>query len=199
MGTERSIKIALAVVWALVVIVLLALALRLVADFVVEPEQFSPFIASTTPPKSENREIKLYFADENASTLIPEKRYINVGNDAPLEAAKIMAELIKGPQSPGRLPTIPPDTRLLSAFSLDSILVLDFSREIQINHPGGSTGELFTVYSIVNTMTENVRGINRVRILVEGVETDTLMGHLDLSEPLLPSTKWMKASSKTMQ
>jgi spore germination protein GerM len=80
---------------------------------------------------------------------------------------------------------------LLGAYQLGDTLVLDFSRELQTNHSGGSAGELLTVYSIVNTLAENIHGISRVQILVEGNEVETLAGHLDLREPLSPNTTWM--------
>jgi hypothetical protein len=52
---------------------------------------------------------------------------------------------------------------------------------------------MLTVYSIVNTAVANLDGIERVQILVEGKEVETLAGHLDLSKPLLPDMKWMSA------
>ena len=48
---------------------------------------------------------------------------------------------------------------------------------------GGSSGEILTVYAIVDSLTSNVPAIRRVGILVAGRERDTL-GHLDLRRPL---------------
>jgi germination protein M len=104
-----------------------------------------------------------------------------------------MAELIRGPQSPGLLPTVPADTRLLNAYEIGDMLVLDFTHELQTNHMGGSTSELLTVYSIVNTMTQNMNGIRKIQMLVEGEEIETLAGHLDLTKPLFPNLKWPAA------
>ena len=77
-------------------------------------------------------------------------------------------------------------------FYLNNVLVLNFSQELQANHSGGSAGELATVYSIVNTMSENLRGVKKVQILLENAEIETLTGHLDLTRPIPPDTKWMK-------
>lgn len=41
--------------------------------------------------------------------------------------------------------------------------------------------ELIAVYAMVNTLTRNFEEIKRVRLLVDGKETRTLAGHLDLS------------------
>ena len=49
---------------------------------------------------------------------------------------------------------------------------------------GGSTQELLTVYTMVNTLTVNLSTIAAVQILIDGHEADTLAGHVDLRRPL---------------
>jgi hypothetical protein len=41
--------------------------------------------------------------------------------------------------------------------------------------------EELTIASLVETLVENVPGISRVKILVEGKERETLAGHADLT------------------
>ena len=60
-------------------------------------------------------------------------------------------------------------------------------------HPGGSLDEIFTVYTIVNALTVNLPAIQRVQILVDGKEVDTLAGHVDLRHPLAKSLDWVTA------
>jgi Sporulation and spore germination. len=48
-----------------------------------------------------------------------------------------------------------------------------------------------TVYSIVNTLTE-IPPINGVQILVGGNEMKSLVGHIDISMPLLRDEDWIK-------
>ena len=187
---ERSLKIALVVLWALVVVILLGFGLKLLRDSVLAPDEASSFFSFPRVTKAEERDVTIYFADENATGLVPEKRRARLGVDTATDALTIMSELMRGPQSAGYYSTIPSDTRLLNAYALGNTLVLDFTHELQTNHPGGSTGELLTVYSIVNTMTMNLHGIRRVKILVEGEEVETLAGHLDLSKALIPDAKW---------
>ena len=52
-------------------------------------------------------------------------------------------------------------------------------------HPGGSFTELLTVYAIVNAVTANLPTVQRVQILIDGKEADTLAGHVDLRRPLI--------------
>jgi germination protein M len=48
-----------------------------------------------------------------------------------------------------------------------------------------------TVYSIVNSLTE-ISPIKGVQILVEGNERNSLVGHVDISMPLLRDEDWIK-------
>lgn len=99
-------------------------------------------------------------------------------------ARQTMIELCQGPEkSDNLLATIPPGVTLKDINIKDGLARVDFSRELKTRHWGGSSGEILTVYSIVNTLTQ-FHSIEKVEILVEGQRLDTLAGHLDLSKPL---------------
>ena len=63
---------------------------------------------------------------------------------------------------------------------------VDFSKEIQEKHLRGSSAEMATVFSIVNSLAYNFKSIKKVFILIDGVEKETLGGHISLSHPFLP-------------
>ena len=193
MSKERSIKIGLAVVWGGAVIFLVVFGLKLLNDFVLVPRGVSPLTLPRTSVEPKEHEIEVYFADENASKLVPEKRQAKLGGGGAADAGAIVAELIKGPQSDTLLPTVPSGTRLLNAYKVGDMLVLDFTHDLQTNHTGGSTGELLTIYSIVNTVALNLGDIEKVQLLVEGEEMESLAGHLDLKKPLSPNLRWLAA------
>jgi germination protein M len=132
------------------------------------------------PPQAEMVTLTLYFGDRNAEFLRPELR--KIPKPASLPEA-IVRELIKGPARNDLVRTVPTETELLAIEVKEGIAYVDFSDEIQTRHPGGSTGESFTVNSIVNSLTE-LPEIKQVVFLVEGKQVETLVGHLDLSEPL---------------
>ncbi|GAJ20538.1 unnamed protein product, partial [marine sediment metagenome] len=67
----------------------------------------------------------------------------------PSLARQAVIELIKGPESSDFYRTIPEGTQVNEVYIADDIAYLDLSEEIFKNHPGGSSGELMTVYSIV--------------------------------------------------
>jgi germination protein M len=139
-------------------------------------------------PIEEMVEVNLYFSDSQAMYLVPEKRKIS---QIPSLARQAVIELVKGPESSDFYPTIPEGTQVNEVYIADDIVYIDLSEEIYKNHPGGSRGELMTVYSIVNTLTE-IPPIKGVQILVEGNEMKSLAGHIDISMPLLREEDWIK-------
>jgi spore germination protein GerM len=131
----------------------------------------------------------LYFATEDEDKLAREDRIIEAieGDISKL----ILEELIKGPHSPALNRTVPAGVKVLGVSVNGGIASIDFSEEIRSGHWGGSTGEILTVYSIVNTLAE-LPEIEMARFLIEGEEIETLAGHLDLSEPVYPDEGLIK-------
>ncbi len=140
------------------------------------------------PLPAEMIEVNIYFSDSQAMYLVPERRKILKTSTL---ARHIVNELIKGPASPDLYPTIPQGTQVNEVYIAGDIVYIDLSEEVFKNHPGGSSGQLMTVYSIVNTLTE-ILPIRSVQILVEGNEKKSLVGHIDISRPLLRDEDWIK-------
>jgi len=139
-------------------------------------------------PTEEMVEVNLYFSDSQAMYLVPEKRKIS---QTPSLARQAVVELIKGPENSDLYPTIPEGTQVNEVYIADDIVYIDLSEEISKNHPGGSSAELMTVYSIVNTLTE-IPPIKGVQILVGGNGMKSLAGHIDISMPLPRDEYWIK-------
>lgn len=144
----------------------------------------------TQKPKAKKK-ITLYFGDKEAMYLLPEEREVEPG-DKPL-AEVIVEELIKGPQSPELSRTIPAETRLLGIRVENGVAYVDFSREIQTKHWGGSAGEAMTIFSVVNSLAR-LPGIERVQFLVEGKVQESLVGHADTTQPIAPNWNLVKRS-----
>lgn len=133
----------------------------------------------------ESRAVTLFFSSEDDGLLHPEERQIPAGAATAEEAAAAVRELIQG-SGDGLLPVLPAGTRLRRLFiTKEGIAYVDFSREIA-DQPWGSSEELATVYSVVNTLVFNFPAIKRVFILIEGAERETLGGHVSLREAFLP-------------
>jgi len=126
----------------------------------------------------------IVFADPSASRLVEERREIEVQEDKAMRARSILQELARGPQEGGAVRTLPAGTIVRSVvFDDRGGVFVDFSRELVDKHPGGSTGELMTIRSVVQTLARNFPGVEEVTFLVEGREIETIAGHLDASVP----------------
>jgi spore germination protein GerM len=132
------------------------------------------------------RRIRLFFAVPNADRLQEEERTIPRAALAVEEAKRAVTELIKGPQTDLN-PTIPSGVGLLQLyFDGRGTAYVDFTRDLQTQHSGGTGGELLTIYSIVDTLTANFSEVQQVKLLVEGSEILTLAGHIDTRRPFRP-------------
>ncbi|UCC41102.1 MAG: GerMN domain-containing protein [Candidatus Aminicenantes bacterium] len=134
----------------------------------------------------ETKKVLLFFLSENDTLLHPEEREIFAGSSIVHQAKQTIEELINGSQS-GYVSPFPPETKVRELFVTEQgIAYVDFSREILEKHPAGSSAEISTIFSIVNSLTYNFKSINRVFILIEGGEKETLGGHINLSRAFRP-------------
>jgi hypothetical protein len=95
----------------------------------------------------------------------------------------LAAQLAAAPE--GEVAVVPAGTQLRAFYVTErGDAFIDLSHEVSTAHPGGSLAELLTVYAIVNAVTANLPAIQRVQILVDGKEVDTIAGHVDVRRPL---------------
>jgi germination protein M len=69
---------------------------------------------------------------------------------------------------------------------------VDLRTDVSSRHPGGTQAELLTVYAIVNSLTTNLQGVQRVQLLIDGKEADSLAGHVDVRRPLERDTSLVR-------
>ncbi|WP_347488727.1 GerMN domain-containing protein [Desulfoscipio sp. XC116] len=135
-------------------------------------------------PAQTQQKVTLYFSDDQAMRLVPEERTVTKGDEA-LEAV-IIGELINGPQKDNLEQTIPTGTKLLSVSVVDGVAYVNFSKEFQTKHWGGSSGETMTLYSVVNSLAK-LPGIEKVQFLLEGDKEESILnGNMDTTVPLAP-------------
>ncbi len=136
-----------------------------------------------TPVSSEPvaaTEVTVYFGNETADKLVAVKRPVPKG-ETPMNAA--IEALIAGPSAGEKLAGVmPPGTRLLQLSVTEGNAHVNLSHEFRDNHPGGSTGEILTLYALANTLSEFPQ-VQTVRIWVEGKPLQTFI-HMDLQQGL---------------
>ena len=157
--------------------------------------RFLPSELRLDPPASEPQgawEASIFFGDPDSDLLIAEKRTLPWDKDPEKRAHLLMTELLLGPT--GAAVRTTPDSTVLRSVSItsDGLANADFSAQLSSEHPGGSSSELLTIYSIVNTLVFNIDDIKKVQILIEGQAIDTIAGHMDCRQPFAPNVKIMK-------
>ena len=128
--------------------------------------------------------VHLYFADKDNQFLMAEERVLKSPKAPEFFARSIVEALIKGPQQ-GLARTIPAETAVRAVYlTPQGICYLDLTSNVAESHPGGIKSELLSIYSIVNSLVLNVTEIEAVKILINGNESMTLAGHIDLQIPI---------------
>jgi spore germination protein GerM len=166
--------------WIVVALLLLALVVWLLRERSGEP----------LPPEEmaeteQVRDVTLYFGSADARSLVPESRQIR-SSDRLLENLRgVIEALVSGPSGDG-VATIPSSVRLLGVYVNDKTAYLDFSQELAEDFSGGTAAEYMLVASVVQTVCANFTEVTAVQLLIEGQETDTIGGHLNVANPLKP-------------
>jgi spore germination protein GerM len=173
------------------------LVLGLIALVVLGPRllRTPPPAATEAPPAAaaDVRKIRarLFFVNEDGLTLSGVEQEVVYG-EGPTEQAKRLVEAQLAAPAPPLVSAVPQGTRLRAIFLTNTgDAYVDLSGELRSNHPGGTTNEILTVYSLVNALTANLPAVTNVQILIDGKEVDTLGGHLDLRRPIGQDTRWV--------
>ena len=171
--------------------------------FIAVPKWFrgappAPGTQTTTAPAAEaQRKITatLYLIAEDGMSLVPIQSEVRLAEPV-VEQAREIIQTQLAVAAPPLASAIPADTKLRAIYLSDrGDLFVDLTRELTAKHTGGSLEELFTVYSIVNAATVNLPAITRVQLLIDGLEVDTLAGHVDLRNPLAKNLAWVKTEN----
>jgi spore germination protein GerM len=176
----------LQLVVSVVLLGLLAWGLTQGLEYVVTPRIVTPGASQVPGAATDVPHITatLYYADADGQALVPVHREVPLAEDPVAQGRQILAAQLEPAAEP--FVSVVPDGTMLRAFYVTERgdAFVDLSREVSANHPGGSFTELLTVYAIVNAVTANLPAIQRVQILIDGKEADTLAGHVDLRRPL---------------
>ena len=170
---------------AVSVVALLAIGVFLSIDRLVPPRRAE--VRESPPPApaaTAHITATLFYGSLDGQALIPLRREVPLADTLVAQGAQILRAQLDG--APAPLVSVIPRGATLRAFYVTDTgdAFVDLSPEVSSAHPGGSLMELLTVYAIVNAVTANLPKVQRVQILVDGREVDTLAGHVDVRRPL---------------
>jgi hypothetical protein len=132
--------------------------------------------------------VALYFPGPGGR-LQREERSIEGSADPSRVAAHVVEALLAGPQSAQSFRPFPEGVAMGEVHVTgDGVAYVDL---ISAGNPTppfeGSTVEMLTLYSLVNSVVENVPGARSVVVLWNGRQPRTFGGHIDTTRPLLPA------------
>lgn len=126
----------------------------------------------------------LYYGSQNGDALVPVRREVPLAEGIVAQGRQIVSAQLEAAPMP-YVSVIPAGTSLRAFYVTQrGEAFVDLSSQVSSAHPGGSLTELLTVYALVNAVTGNLPAVQRVQILVEGKEVDTIAGHVDVRRPL---------------
>jgi hypothetical protein len=134
------------------------------------------------PVSGSSEQVTLYVAYDDAGVLRPKSVRITLPTGRQERAAEILRALLTlyldkfSPHPLGR------GSEIRDVYLVDpGLAVIDLNAAFADNHRSGVLVEELSVVSLVQTLSANIPGITRVKILVEDNERETLAGHADLS------------------
>jgi len=134
----------------------------------------------------------LFYATQDGQALVGVRREVPLA-EGRIEQGRQILMLALTPPPSGYLSPIPRGTTLRAFYVTDrGDAFIDLSQQVSTAHPGGSFAELLTVSALVNDVTANLPAVQRVQILIEGKQVDTLAGHVDLRRPLTRDTSLVR-------
>jgi hypothetical protein len=154
-------------------------------------EVSAPAVAEETPHIAAT----LFYATPEGDALVAVRREVPLAQGVVAQGRQILAAQLE-PAPPPHVSVIPAGTTLRAFYVTDrGDAFVDLSRELSAGHPGGSFTELLTVQAIVSAVTANLPAIQRVQLLVDGREVDTIAGHVDVRRPLTRDTSVIREAA----
>lgn len=180
------------IIWVItlvVIVIALAGTLLLISNskktVVIDAPPVLPQTANTSDELPPSLQVKLFLFDPSLSELIAVYVELRLYPDLTERLKQIITALVNETRPNYRNP-IPAGTKLNEAYIDNQMTAyLDFSHHLADGQIGGTTAEVITVSSILNTVFEAFPDeIRHVQILIDGEEVEKLGGHLDISNPL---------------
>jgi hypothetical protein len=146
-----------------------------------------PIAASDTrpmvpPAAGPTERVILYVAYDDVGVLHAQTAQIPLPSVRQQRAEELLRALLALYLDKSSPHALPEGSDIRSVYMVDpGLAVIDINAAFADGHRSGVLSEELTVASLIQTLSANIPGILKVKILVEGKERETLAGHADLS------------------
>jgi hypothetical protein len=147
----------------------------------------NPIAATDTRPvvppvAGPTEQVTLFVAYDDIGVLRPQGARIPLPSVRQQRAEELLRALLAIYLDKSSPHPLPQGSDVRSVYLVDpGLAVIDVNAAFADGHRSGVLSEELTVASLIQTLSANLPGILRVKILVEGKERQTLAGHADLS------------------
>jgi hypothetical protein len=146
----------------------------------VAPAAYSGPIAP--PVSGPTEQVTLYVADDESGMLRAQAARIPLPAGRQERAQELLRALLGLYLDKVSPHPLGPSAEVRDVYLVDpGLAVIDMNAAFADDHRSGILVEELTVASLVQTLSANIPGITRVKILVDGKQRETLAGHVDLS------------------
>jgi hypothetical protein len=145
----------------------------------VVPTDTRPVVA---PVAGSTESVALFVAYDDIGILRAQSAQIPMPSVRQQRAEEVLRALIALYLDKSSPHSLPPGSDIRSVYLVDpGLAVIDVDAALADGHRSGVLAEELTIASLIQTLSANIPGIQKVKILVEGKQRDTLAGHADLS------------------
>jgi hypothetical protein len=146
------------------------------------PAVSSDYRPVTPPVAGATEQVTLFVAYDDTGVLQAQSARIPLPSVRQQRAEELLRALLALYLDKASPHPLPPGADVRSVYLVDpGLAVIDINAVFADGHRSGVLSEELTVVSLIQTLSANLPGILRVKILVEGEQRDTLAGHADLS------------------
>jgi Sporulation and spore germination len=134
------------------------------------------------PVAGATEQVTLFVAYDDTGVLVAQSARIPLPSVRQQRAEELLRSLLALYLDKASPHPLPEGADVRSVYLVDpGLAVIDINAAFADGHRSGVLSEELTVASMIQTLSANLPGILRVKILVEGKQRDTLAGHVDLS------------------
>ena len=134
------------------------------------------------PVAGPTERVTLFVAHDNDGSLRAEAAQIPLPSGRQQRAEELLRALLSLYLDKSSPHVLGPGAEIRAVFLVDpGVAVIDLNSAFADKHRSGVLVEELTIASLIRTISANTPGIQKVKILVDGNERDTLAGHADLS------------------
>lgn len=156
----------------------------------------APALSGEPDASVETWTVRLYYPG-SSGWLHAEPREVPRSDEVIEGISSAVTALLAGPQGTSLRPPLPDGVGLRKVYlGAESTVYLDLETADGSPPPAtGSSREMLTIYSLVNTVLLNFEEVDRLVLLWNGRQLNTFAGHLDTRRPLMANLDLIAQSS----